>query len=54
MGNQVALGCRVLGPVRDDEQDRHPTEIVGDVAEQLAARGIDPVQVVDNEDQLCA
>ena len=51
LGNQVALGGRVLGAVRDDEQDRHPAEIVGDVAEQLAARGIDPVQVVDHEDQ---
>ena len=51
LGDQVALGGRVLGAVRDDEQDRHPAEIVGDVAEQLAARGIDPVQVVDHEDQ---
>ena len=51
LGDQVALGGRVLGAVRDDEQDRHPAEIVGDVADQLAARGIDPVQVVDHEDQ---
>ena len=51
LGNQIALGGRVLGTVRDDEQDRHPAEIVGDVADQIAARGIDPVQVVDHEDQ---
>ncbi len=51
LGDQVALVGRVLGPVRDDEQDRQPAEIVGDVTDQLAARRIDPVQVVDHEDQ---
>ena len=51
MADQLALGTGVLGAVGDDEQDRHPAEIVGDVADQLAARGIDPMQVVDDEHQ---
>jgi hypothetical protein len=51
LGNQVAFGGRVLGAVRDDEQDRHAAEIVGDVAKEFGTRGIDPVQVVDDEHQ---
>ena len=51
LGDQITLGGRVLGPVRDDEQDRRPAEVVGDVAQQLGAGGIDPVQVVDHEDE---
>ena len=49
--DQIALGGRVLSPVGDDEQDRQPTQIVRDVPDQLTAGGIDPVQVVDDENQ---
>ena len=52
--DQVAFGGAVLGPEGGDEQDRDAAQVGGDVAQEVPARGVDPVHVVDDEDEPAA
>ncbi len=49
--NEVEFGDAVLGPEGGNEQHRDPAQVGGDVAQEVPARGIDPVHVVDDEDE---
>ena len=52
--DEVSFGGAVLGPEGRNEQDRDPVQVGGDVAQEVPARGIDPVHVVDDEDEPAA
>ncbi len=52
LGEELALVGGVLGPVGHDQEDRGAAQVAGDVAQELTAGGVDPVHVVDDEDEL--
>ena len=52
--DEVLFGDAVLGPEGGNEQHRDPAQVGGDVAQEVPARGIDPVHVVDDEDEPAA
>ena len=52
--DEVSFGAAVLGPEGGNEQHRDPAQVGGDVAQEVPARGIDPVHVVDDEDEPAA
>jgi hypothetical protein len=41
-----------VGPERDDEQDRQSPQVARDVTQELTAGGVDPVHVVEHDDEL--
>ena len=52
--DEVSFGGAVLGPEGRNEQDRDPAQVGGDVAQEVPARGIDPMHVVDDQDEPAA
>ncbi len=54
LGDELAIARGILGPIRDDDEHRHPPQVAREVAQELTARGVDPMHVVDEEDELRA
>ena len=52
LGDQLALRATVLGAVRHDQQDGDAPKVAGDITKESATRRVDPVHVIDDEDEL--
>ena len=52
LGDQLALRATVLGAVRHDQQDGDAPKVAGDISKESATRRVDPVHVIDDENEL--